>query len=173
MPKGRPLDPNDIAWVALDRVEQVHDAILKSYGGGLSGYPHPSRLDSAIHAPQQSLHYDESGRCDLYDLAATYLYHIAKAHAFTDGNKRTAYVTALYFLYINGIDLQLPKQRLALARATERAAKNELTKKDIAKIIRWMPRPDVARPVLHGPTGEYAARPKRRRGKRKSGKRIL
>jgi death-on-curing protein len=36
-------------------------------------------------------------------IAAAYVYGIAKAHAFIDGNKRTAFVTAVTFLRLNGI----------------------------------------------------------------------
>lgn len=125
----------------------MHDAVIEHYGGRL-GFPHPGYLDSALNAPRQQLHYDGGG-CDLYDLAAAYLFHVAKAHAFTDGNKRTAYLSALYFLHLNGRDLTLPSNRLLLARATEAAAKDELSKPQIAAIMRQMP--------AHG-------RPQRRRG---------
>lgn len=39
---------------------------------------------------------------DLAEIAAAYAFGIAKAHAFIDGNKRTAFVTALTFLRLNG-----------------------------------------------------------------------
>ena len=42
------------------------------------------------------------GTPTLPELAAAYAYGIAKAHAFVDGNKRTAFVTALTFLRLNG-----------------------------------------------------------------------
>jgi death-on-curing protein len=39
-------------------------------------------------------------------MAAAYLFHIVKNHAFLDGNKRTALVAALVFLDINGVSLE-------------------------------------------------------------------
>ena len=39
----------------------------------------------------------------LEEIAAAYAFGIAKAHAFVDGNKRTAFVTALTFLRLNGL----------------------------------------------------------------------
>lgn len=42
------------------------------------------------------------GMTDLFELAAAYAFGIAKAHAFVDGNKRTAFVTAVGFLRMNG-----------------------------------------------------------------------
>ena len=38
----------------------------------------------------------------LADIAAAYAFGIAKAHAFMDGNKRTAFVTSITFLRLNG-----------------------------------------------------------------------
>lgn len=39
-------------------------------------------------------------------LAAAYAFGIAKAHAFVDGNKRTAFVTSATFLRLNGFGLR-------------------------------------------------------------------
>jgi len=68
------------------------------------------------------------------------LYHIAKAHAFTDGNKRSAYVSALIFLSINGLDLLLPENVLELAKATLKAEAGEIDKKQLAGILRRLKR---------------------------------
>lgn len=43
------------------------------------------------------------GEPSLEDLAAAYAFGIAKAHAFVDGNKRTAFVTAVTFLRLNNL----------------------------------------------------------------------
>lgn len=43
---------------------------------------------------------------DLAAIAAAYAFGIAKAHAFVDGNKRTAFVTALTFLRLNGVSFR-------------------------------------------------------------------
>lgn len=42
----------------------------------------------------------------LAEIASAYAFGIAKAHAFVDGNKRTAFVTALTFLRLNGYSLR-------------------------------------------------------------------
>ena len=39
---------------------------------------------------------------DLFDVAAPYIFHIAQAQAFLDGNKRTAVAAGLSFLTGNG-----------------------------------------------------------------------
>jgi death-on-curing protein len=58
-----------------------------------------------------------------------YLFHIAKNHAFLDGNKRTALVAALVFLDINGVSLERDDERLyelTMAAAEGRADKQRL-----------------------------------------------
>ena len=42
---------------------------------------------------------------DIFDFAAMYLIAIAKAHAFNDANKRTAFQAASIFLLGNGYEL--------------------------------------------------------------------
>ena len=43
---------------------------------------------------------------DVHDLAAAYAFGISKAHAFIDGNKRTAFVACATFLRLNGRHLR-------------------------------------------------------------------
>jgi death-on-curing protein len=38
-------------------------------------------------------------------LAAAYAFGLVKAHAFDDGNKRIAFLAAVIFLGLNGVDL--------------------------------------------------------------------
>ena len=42
----------------------------------------------------------------LAEMAAAYLFHIARNHPFVDGNKRTALMTTLVFLGLNGRTLE-------------------------------------------------------------------
>jgi death-on-curing protein len=44
--------------------------------------------------------------------AATYAYHLTKAHAFLDGNKRIAAAAAELFLGLNDATLQVSNQEL-------------------------------------------------------------
>jgi death on curing protein len=123
-------------WLDDDDVINVHQVVIDILGR--PGFPHPGYLSSAVFAPRQHWHYTNGGG-DLFDLAAIYLYHIAKAHAFTDGNKRSGYASALLFLTMNGINLILPKNMLELAQATEAAAAGKLERAELARILRGMP----------------------------------
>ncbi len=55
-------------------------------------------LQSALAAAQNRFFYENA---DLAVCAATYAFHLSKAHAFVDGNKRIAAVAAEVFLLIN------------------------------------------------------------------------
>ena len=69
-------------------------------------------------------------RNGLAAMAAAYLYHIAQNHAFHDGNKRTAVMSALVFLDVNGVaELPEPKalERMTLSVAASETDKNQLT----------------------------------------------
>lgn len=43
---------------------------------------------------------------DLQEIAAALCYKITKNHAFADGNKRTAAISSIVFLQLNGWDLE-------------------------------------------------------------------
>jgi death-on-curing protein len=89
---------------------------LQRFGGG-EGVRDHHLIESALGAAMNTCYY---GNGDLFDIAASYAYHLAQAQAFLDGNKRTAVVTALVFLEINGImntpdDLRLYDAMIAIA----------------------------------------------------------
>lgn len=85
-------------WVMKVAVLAFHLRQLTEHGGG-EGVRDEGLLDSALDRPQNKFAYEEP---DLFTLAAAYAYGIATNHPFVDGNKRTAYVTALTFLRLNG-----------------------------------------------------------------------
>lgn len=90
-------------WMEKIIVEMIHHGQLKEHGG-LFGILDENALDAALARPQQKDHYENQ---DLAALAAAYAFGLATSHAFNDGNKRTAYVTAAIFAQLNGWDLYL------------------------------------------------------------------
>ena len=92
-------------WVRPDVVMAVHNDQIARHGGG-EGLRDASGLDSALAYPQNLEAY---GDPDIAELAAGYLFAIAKNHAFVDGNKRTAWVTCNIFIEINGGELVFEK----------------------------------------------------------------
>ncbi len=57
--------------------------------------------DSALHAPQAGFS-DHDVYPDLIDKAAVLGWHLANNHPLPDGNKRTAFVSMVVFIRLNG-----------------------------------------------------------------------
>lgn len=89
-------------WVPLSAVLTFHDRQIARHGGA-PGLRDPALLEAACARPVNRAAYGET---DLHVLAAAYAFGIAKAHAFVDGNKRTAFVTTLTFLRLNGLQMR-------------------------------------------------------------------
>ena len=85
-------------WAPISGVVTVHDRQISRHGG-TPGIRDFGLLEMGCARPLNRHAY---GTTDLFELAAAYAFGIAKAHAFVDGNKRTAFVTAIGFLRMNG-----------------------------------------------------------------------
>ena len=89
---------SDPTWVPLAAVYVIHDRQIARHGGA-SGLRDKTLLEAAVIRPENKFSYEQA---DLFACAAAYAFGIAKAHAFVDGNKRTAFVTSVTFLRLNG-----------------------------------------------------------------------
>ena len=119
---------NDTRFLSVDDVLAIHEDTI-GCEGGLSGIRDLGLLISAVMMPQQRFagEYLHKG---IAAMAAAYLYHIAQNHAFHDGNKRTAALSALVFLDVNGVThLPSPQalERMTLGVAASDTDKNQLT----------------------------------------------
>lgn len=85
-------------WVPLAAIHIIHDRQISRHGGA-SGTRDAALLEMGCTRPMNLAAY---GDPDVFEIAAAYAYGIAKAHAFVDGNKRTAFVAAFTFLRLNG-----------------------------------------------------------------------
>lgn len=79
-----------------------HQILVESYG--LKGAPDMNRLIGALMRVDNHILY--AGLENIFDIAALYGVAIAKAHAFLDGNKRTALVVVTSYLESQGISLE-------------------------------------------------------------------
>ncbi len=82
-------------------VEALHAEQLRRHGGA-QGLRDENILESALHRAENKAAYDDP---TAHELAAAYMFGLARNHAFVDGNKRTAIVTAMLFLYLNGYNM--------------------------------------------------------------------
>ena len=92
---------NEPTWLTADLLVQFNDLTVSA-----TGEPHVVRdlggLESALARPVNHWHYGEQ---DVVALAVALLLGIARNHPFLQGNKRTAFAAADYFLYLNGYEL--------------------------------------------------------------------
>lgn len=89
-------------WVPQAALHVVHDRQIARHGGA-PGTRDPTLLEMGCTCPMNLVAY---GDPDVFSIAAAYAYGIAKAQAFVDGNKRTAFVAAFTFLRLNGVFLR-------------------------------------------------------------------
>ncbi|MCK8781576.1 type II toxin-antitoxin system death-on-curing family toxin [Rhizobium sp. NTR19] len=87
-----------LKWLTRRAIEAIHEEQIEEHGG-LPGLKDENALEASLARP---LHKNAYGEDDLFPLASAYLYGFARNHPFHDGNKRTAYLAAFTFLFING-----------------------------------------------------------------------
>ncbi|MDQ1816355.1 type II toxin-antitoxin system death-on-curing family toxin [Massilia sp. CCM 9210] len=83
-------------------VIEIHDLILSAEPGLVGGHGE-GPVEGALARVENRIHYD--GLDDIFEIAAMYAVAIARGHVFNDANKRTALVTALTYLSLQGVEL--------------------------------------------------------------------
>ena len=78
--------------------------------GGAHGLRDEGGLESALNAAKNRINYEDA---DVIICAATYAFHLCKAHAFIDGNKRISANVSETFLDLNGYELAISNDELA------------------------------------------------------------
>ncbi len=105
----------------------------------MDGVINRSNLTSVVERPNTVINHKEMYP-DVYTKAASLLEGIIRWHPFADGNKRTALLTMIYFLKLEGYGMALP---LSAIRYSVKIAKNRQvdegnTKKLIRDISIWI-----------------------------------
>jgi death-on-curing protein len=123
-------------FLTLDDVLDIHARQLERFDGQ-AGLRDQGLLESALAQPQASfggtpLHED------LFEMASAYAFHVARNHPFFDGNKRTALITALTFLTVNGFTVPESDR---LYEAMLAVATGQLDKKELAALLRKLASP--------------------------------
>jgi len=89
-------------WVPVHVVLGWHGRLIAEFGRA-AGLRDLGLLESALDRPKNLAAYQPDA--SLVQLAALYGIGIAKAHAFTDGNKRIAFAVMVAFLRAHGASL--------------------------------------------------------------------
>lgn len=120
-----------IEFLGIENVLMLHEDTLAA-DGGAPGLRDRGMLESAVSMPEQTFG-GEFLHVGIPAMAAAYLFHICQAHAFVDGNKRTATLAMLTFLDLNGYSFGATQDELV---ATVTAlADGSLSKDDVT---RWV-----------------------------------
>jgi death-on-curing protein len=123
---------NDPEFLTLDEVLGIHADQIRRYGG-TAGLRDLELLQSAIAMPQTTFD-DEFLHGTLFEMAAAYLFHLARNHPFVDGNKRTALMCALVFLGLNGYRLDADPD--AVYPLVDGVASGDVDKAEVAVFLR-------------------------------------
>ena len=122
-------------FLTFEDVLEIHEDSLKPYGGS-SGLRDNGMVESALGAAQNTFYYANG---DVFDVAATYAFHLAEAQAFLDGNKRTGIGAAIVFLHLNGEKYTpVESDKVALYDAMMAIATHDLDKPGLAALLRKM-----------------------------------
>ncbi len=121
-----------IEFLTYDDVIQIHAHQIATYGGD-PGLRDSGLLMSALAMPSSGFSGDYFHAFPA-EMAAAYLFHLAKNHPFVDGNKRVGLAAALTFLKLNHIDLIA--QPIELEDLTLAVACGNLDKAGIAEFFR-------------------------------------
>lgn len=89
---------SDWFWLEREAVDTFHAEQLLEHGG-LTGIKDENALEAAL---ARLINKAAFGEPTIYELAAAYLFGLAKNHPYSDGNKRTAFVAAYVFLRLHG-----------------------------------------------------------------------
>ena len=120
-------------FLTLDEVLSIHADQIRTYGGS-GGLRELELLQSAIAMPETTFDGDYL-HPSVFEMAAAYLFHLARNHPFVDGNKRTALMCALVFLGLNGERLRAdPDELYSLVDAV---AAGRLDKAEVSVFLRW------------------------------------
>jgi len=119
-------------FLNLAEVLEIHRDQIERYGGQ-PGIRDLGLLQSALAMPAAGF----GGRYlheDLFEMAAAYLFHIARNHPFVDGNKRTGAVAALVFLSLNDIEIEAEED--SFEQTVSAVVEGKSGKADVAAFLR-------------------------------------
>jgi death-on-curing protein len=121
-----------VEFLSTDEILSLHHQQIHLFGGR-SGIRDLGLLESALAMPTVTyggtyLHPT------IFEMAAAYLFHLARDHPFVDANKRVALAAALVFLELNGIEVIAGEE--ALTALVFGAAVGRVSKAEIAVFLK-------------------------------------
>lgn len=106
----------DVRHLSSKQVQAIHIALMERLGEEPQPLVNPGALDSAVNRVRWA---ERMEGLSLSALTVRLTIAIALAHAYTDGNKRTAVRSGLVFLRLNGYRLPSNAHALQFAQRLE------------------------------------------------------
>lgn len=132
-----------VEYLEVEDVIELHDQALKDFGG-IQGRE-PGKLEAKLALPMSG--FGEFERYpSIKEKAAVYLYELAGGHCFSDGNKRTSFLSTFTFLDLNGLDLVAEDEEVyqfVLSIA------NDETRPSFKEVVHWINKHVHARKGIH------------------------
>ncbi len=98
-------DSNQPTSLTITELLMIHELLIETFGGMRGVTEHGfGKLEAAIAAPDMSM-FGEDLYPTLSSKAAALFFRVARAHGFSDGNKRVALVALLSYLDRHGTRL--------------------------------------------------------------------
>ena len=119
-------EPEFLTW---EIIAELHEGSLRRFGGA-SGVRDKGVIESALGVARNAWCYGG----DLFDVSASYAFHITEAQGFLDGNKRTGVAAALVFLEGNGVFIRGGDREIYEAMIA--IAEKRLDKKGLVQVLR-------------------------------------
>jgi death-on-curing protein len=119
-------------FLTLEQVLDLHNQLIDKFGGS-HGIKDEGLLISPLAQPESYFENNYLHK-DIFEMAAAYLFHLVKNHAFYDGNKRIAALTAAVFLEVNGYEIIANEEDFE--KLVLDVAQSLVTKEKIAEFFR-------------------------------------
>lgn len=117
--------------LTLEHLLELHALVVDATGGS-TGLRDLGRLEAALATQTQNV-FGEELYSEIVDKAAAMIRGIIADHTFVDGNKRTAMLTGLTLLEINGISFNAKP-----GEVEDFAVEIATTQSDVPRISSWL-----------------------------------
>jgi|SRR5690625_1458355 len=94
-------------YLTIQEITAINKFVIQQYSPSEQiGLKDSTLLESATFRPQTIL-FEEDAYPTLYEKAAALFQSLAQNHAFFNGNKRTAFISLIFFLRYNGYHFEM------------------------------------------------------------------
>ena len=125
-----------VRYLTVQEIRAFNESIILTQGGFVSAAGKPINASSLAYLVEAVAGRigDEELYPTLHEKAAVYAYNIITRHVFADGNKRTAFISAIFFLRANGWSYS---QSISADELVESALKIANREMDFAQTTEW------------------------------------